>query len=145
MGAHRSPTRSVLSSRLSGKRRESIVCSTDGGERRIVDKWGDKGSESQEHRETCSRGDKEMFQDLPQEWTGSTRFRKSWEVLSNYESENRESTGRPVAATSNKRSHQQETTHRWMRTVASLTFDPIHSKAKGGTSEIEKISAKFCG
>ena len=29
-----------------------------------------------------------MPQDLSQEWTGSTRFRKSWEVLS--ESENRE-------------------------------------------------------
>ena len=57
---------------------------------RIVDKWGDTGSESQEHRETCSRRDKEMPQDLPQEGTGSTRFRKSWEVLSNYESENRE-------------------------------------------------------
>ena len=47
------------------KRRESIVCSTDGGERRIVDRWGDK----------------ETSQDLPQEWTASTRFRKSWRVL----------------------------------------------------------------
>ena len=43
------------------KRRESIVCSVDGGERRIVDRWGDKG----------------MSQDLLQEWTGSTRFRMS--------------------------------------------------------------------
>ena len=48
------------------KRRESIVCSADGGERRIVDRWGDK----------------EMSEDLLQEWTGSTRFRKSWGVLS---------------------------------------------------------------
>ena len=42
------------------------MCSTDGGEMRIVDRWRDK--------ETC--------QDLLQEWTESTRFRKSWEVLS---------------------------------------------------------------
>ena len=28
------------------KRRESIVCSTDGGEWRIVDRWGDKESEN---------------------------------------------------------------------------------------------------
>ena len=48
------------------RRRESILCSSDGGERRIVDRWGDK----------------EMSQDLLQEWTGSTRFRKSWGVLS---------------------------------------------------------------
>ena len=47
-------------------RRESTVCSTDGGELKIVDRWRDK----------------ENFQDLPQEWTGSTRFRKSWQVLS---------------------------------------------------------------
>ena len=32
----------------------------------IVDRWGDK----------------ETFQDLPQEWTGSTRLRKSWAVVS---------------------------------------------------------------
>ena len=44
-------------------RRESTVCSTDEGERRIVDRWRDK----------------ETSQDLSQEWTGSTRFRKSWE------------------------------------------------------------------
>ena len=45
----------------------------------------------QRERESRAQGgDKEMPQDLPQEWTGSTRFRKSWEVLSNYESENRE-------------------------------------------------------
>ena len=72
------------------KRRESIVCSTDGGKWRIVDRWDDKRSESQEHRETCSRGDKETPQDLPQEWTGSTRFRKSSEALCDYETENRE-------------------------------------------------------
>ena len=48
------------------KRRESIVGSTDGGERRIVERWEDK----------------ETSEDLLQEWTGSTRFRKSWEVLS---------------------------------------------------------------
>ena len=37
------------------KRRESIVCSTDGGEWRIVDRWDDKVSENHEHMETCSR------------------------------------------------------------------------------------------
>ena len=61
------------------KRRESIVCSTDGGEWRIVDRWDDKGSENHE-----------LPQDLPQEWTGSTRFRKSWGVLSDHKRENRE-------------------------------------------------------
>ena len=45
---------------------ESIVCSTGGGKRRIVDRWRDK----------------ETSQDLLQEWTGSTRFRMCWEVLS---------------------------------------------------------------
>ena len=44
---------------------------------------------------------------------------------------------------SRARSHQQETTCRWTRTVASLTFDPIHSKAK--VEVIEKISANYCG
>ena len=72
------------------KRRESIVCSTDGGEWRIVDRWDDKGSENHEHIETCSRGDKETRQDLPQKWTGSSRFRKSWGVLIDHKSENRE-------------------------------------------------------
>ena len=72
------------------KKRESIVCSTDGGEWRIVDRWDDKESDNLQHRETCSRGDKETPQDLPQEWTGSTRFRKSWGVLRDYESEYRE-------------------------------------------------------
>ena len=81
---HRRPRRDLFSPHDSqggpklsdiSRRRESIVCSTDGGEWRIVDKWGDKGSEGQEHRETCCRGDKETPQDLPQEWTGSTRFR----------------------------------------------------------------------
>ena len=60
------------------KRRKSIVCSTDGREWRIVDRWDDKGSDNHEHRETCSRRDKETPQDLPLESTGSTRFRKSW-------------------------------------------------------------------
>ena len=48
------------------------------------------------------------------------------------------STGKPVAATSNKRSHWQKTTSCRMRTVASLTFDPLRSKAHGGTSVIER-------
>ena len=58
------PTNFLGRPKLSGisKRRESLVCSADGGERRIVDRWGDE----------------EMSQDLLQEWTGSTRFRKSW-------------------------------------------------------------------
>ena len=47
-----------------------MVCSNDGGEPSTVDRWGGK----------------ETSQDLPQEWTGSPRFRKSWgrerEVLS---------------------------------------------------------------
>ena len=70
MGANppSSPTRSQGGPKLSdiSKRRESIVCSTDEGERRIVDRWGEK----------------ETPQDLLQEWVGSTRFRKSWRVLS---------------------------------------------------------------
>ena len=76
MGANppSSPTRTVLPHDSQGgpklsdisKRRESIVCSTDGGEWRIVDRWGDK----------------ETPQDLPHEWTGSTKFRKSWGVSS---------------------------------------------------------------
>ena len=48
------------------KRRELIVCSAEGREPRTVDRWGDR----------------ERSQDLPQEWTGITRFRKSWGVLS---------------------------------------------------------------
>ena len=40
--------------------------------------------------ETCSKGDKETPQDLPQEWTRSTRFRRSWGVLSDHKSENGE-------------------------------------------------------
>ena len=72
---HRRPRRDLFSPHDSqggpklsdiSKRRESIVCSTDGGEWRIVDRWDDK----------------ETSQDLPQEWTGSTKFRKSWGVLS---------------------------------------------------------------
>ena len=75
MRIHRCPRRDLFSPHDSqggpklsdiSKRRESIVCSTDGGERRIVDRWDDK----------------ETSKDLPQEWTGSTKFRKSWGVLS---------------------------------------------------------------
>ena len=82
---HRRPRRDLFSPHDSqggpelsdiSKRRESIVCSTDGGEWRIVDRWDDKGSENHEHVETSSRRDKETPQDLPQEWTGSTRFQK---------------------------------------------------------------------
>ena len=81
---HRRPRRDLFSRHnsqggpklgdIAKRRRESIVCSADGGEWRIVDRWGDT----------------ETPQDLPQEWTGSTRFRKSWWVLSDYEGENRE-------------------------------------------------------
>ena len=72
---HRRPRRDLFSPHDSqggpklsdiSKRSESIVCSTDGGERRIIDRGGDK----------------ETSQDLPREWTGSTKFRKSWGVLS---------------------------------------------------------------
>ena len=57
---HRRPRRDLFSPHDSqggpklsdiSERRESTVCSTDGGKWRIVDKCGDKGSESQEHRE----------------------------------------------------------------------------------------------
>ena len=63
---HRRPRRDLFSPddsqggpKLSdiSNRRESIFCSTDGGEWRIVDRWGDKGRERQEHRETGSRED----------------------------------------------------------------------------------------
>ena len=60
------------------KRRESIVCSNDGGERRIVDRRRDKESDNRMHGETCER----CNQDLPHEWTGSTKFRKSWRAWS---------------------------------------------------------------
>ena len=60
------------------------------GKWRIVDRWRDKESENQKHRKTCSRTDKGTPQDVLQEWTGSTRFRKSWEVPSDNESENHE-------------------------------------------------------
>ena len=46
------------------KRRESIVCGSDGREWRIVDRWDNKRSENHEHMETCSRRDKETPQDL---------------------------------------------------------------------------------
>ena len=55
----------TLKSNIS-RSRQFTVCSTNGYERRIVDRWGDK----------------ETSQDLPQELTGITRFRKSWVVLS---------------------------------------------------------------
>ena len=96
---HRRPRRDLFSPHDSqggpkvsdiSKIRESIVCSTGGGDWRIVDRWRDKESENHKHREACSRGDDETPQDLPQEWTGSTRFRESWGVLSDYESENHE-------------------------------------------------------
>ena len=83
---HRRPRRDLFSPHDSqggpklsdiSKRRESLVCSTDGGELRIVDRWDDKESENHQHRETCGMGDTETPQDPSQEWTGSTRFRKS--------------------------------------------------------------------
>ena len=92
---HRRPRRDLFSPHdsqcgpeLSDNSKRSIVCSTDGGEWRIADRWGDEGSENLQHRETCSRGDEETPQDLPQEWTGSTRFRKSSGVLCDNECEN---------------------------------------------------------
>ena len=94
---HRRPRRDLFSPHDSqggpklsdiSKTRYSIVCRVDDGERRIVDRWGDRESENHQHRETCDRSDKETPQELPQEWTGSTRFRKSWGVLCDYESEN---------------------------------------------------------
>ena len=60
---HRRPQRDLFSPHDSqggpklsdiSKRRESIVCSTDGGERRIVDRWDHKESENREHRESLS-------------------------------------------------------------------------------------------
>ena len=73
---HRRPRRDLFSHHDSqggpevsdiSNRRESIVCSTDGGEWRIVERWDDKGRENHEPP-----------QDLPQEWTGTTRFRMSF-------------------------------------------------------------------
>ena len=84
------------------KRRESIVCSTDGGEWRVVDRWDEKGSEN-----------REPPQDLPQECTGSTRFRKSWGCCATM-NVRIESSGRLAAATSNKCSHWQRMTSCWM-------------------------------
>ena len=103
------------------KRRESIVCSTDGGERRIVDRWGDKESENRMHGATCRWGNKETFQDLPHEWTGSTKFRKSWGALG------------------------EQTQSKQQRSGVGSTFDPLRSKARSETSEIKQISEKFCG
>ena len=65
---HRRPRRDLFSHHDSqggpklsdiSKRRESIVCSTDGGEWRIVERRDDKGSENLQHREIWGRGDKE--------------------------------------------------------------------------------------
>ena len=39
---HRRPQQGLFSPHDSPTRRESLVCSADGGERRIVDRWGDK-------------------------------------------------------------------------------------------------------
>ena len=41
-----------------------------------------KESENRMHGEPCRMGNKETPQDLPHEWTGSTKFRKSWRALS---------------------------------------------------------------
>ena len=43
-----------------------MVCSTDGGKWRIVDRWRDKESENHKHRETCS-SDIEQTQPLAEE------------------------------------------------------------------------------
>ena len=58
---HGGPTLKKIS-----KRGGSIVCTTDGGERRIVERWGDK----------------ETSQGLPQEGQQAQRFRKFWGLLS---------------------------------------------------------------
>ena len=63
-------------------KRESVVCGTGGGELRIVYRWSDKESENRMHGETCRRSKKETPKDLPHEWTGNTKFRKSWGALS---------------------------------------------------------------
>ena len=67
-----------------------LFASTDGGEWRIVDRWDAKEARIMSTWRLEAGGDKETPQDLPQEWTGSTRFRKSWGVLSDQKSENRE-------------------------------------------------------
>ena len=87
------------------KRRESIVCSADGGEWRIVDRWDDKEARTFSTGRLVAGETRETPQDLPQEWTGSTRLRKSSRVLSDYDSENREHR----ETCSNKRSHLQRT------------------------------------
>ena len=68
-----------------------------------------------------------MSQDLLQEWTGSTGFTKSWRVLSEQTQPLAEDDFSPDVR------------------VTSLAFDPMRSKASGGTSKIEKIGAKMCG
>ena len=84
---------------------------------------GETKGESQEHRETCNRGDKEMSQDA----SGMDRKHKIRKVL------------RGVLSDCESANHDHRET-----CVASLMFDPIHSKVKGGTLVIEKISAKCC-
>ena len=126
------------------QRRESIVCSADGGERRIVDRWRDEESENRMHGENCRMGNKETPQDLPHEWTGSTKLnrrRRSSNVpgLVQHALGIRCETPHDLLkkSISSKLIYEQR--------VTFLTFDPLRSKARSGTSEREKISAKFCG
>ena len=129
---HRCPRRDLFSPRDSqggpklsdiSKRRESIVCSTDGGERRIVDRWRDKESENRMHGETCRRCNKET----PPSWLVQHALRNRCETPHHLLKK----------SLSSKLLYEQR--------VTFSTFDPLRSKARSGTSEIEKISAKFCG
>ena len=88
-------------------------------------------------------GDKETPQDVPQEWTGSTRFRKFWGVLSDGKSENREHS---ETCSSDIEQMQPLEKDDFLLDVNGgiLDLQPT-SKATGGTSEIVKIRAKFCG
>ena len=90
-------------------RRVSTVRSTGGGERRIVDSWRDRGTS----------------QDLLQEWTGSTGFRKSWEGERPNEAT---SSGRPPAG---------------LEGCHPSFFYPFRSKARGRTSAIQCINTKY--
>ena len=105
---HRRPKRDLFSPHDSqggpklsdiSRRRESVVCSTDGGEWRIVDRWDEKGSENHEPpTRSASRVDrKHKVQKVLGRCCATMKVRIK-------------STARPVAATSNKCSHQQETT-----------------------------------
>ena len=82
MRIHRLPRRDLFSPHDSqggpklsdiSKRRESIVCSTDGGEWRIVDRWGDRECENHQHRETCG-SDIEQTQPLAEDDFLPTHF-----------------------------------------------------------------------